>query len=160
MISGLTSLWHYFGLTATETKVHQARWLDLRSSCMWVCMYWTLLTLVRPAASLYSASPLKHYPTGKQWCPNPDHYPDSQPASRSLTLMYWALSRAAEPQILTSFVRRGRGENIILRMLMCSNFLCLLWRMMAVMTYEVYLHLCLHKWAPPFLAANITSLLV
>ncbi len=27
-------------------------------------MYWTRLVLVRPAASLYSASPLKHHPTG------------------------------------------------------------------------------------------------
>ncbi len=33
-----------------------------------VCMYWTRLVLVRPAARLYSASPLKHHPTGKQWC--------------------------------------------------------------------------------------------
>ncbi len=31
-----------------------------------VCMYWTRIVLVRPAASLYSASPLKHHPTGKQ----------------------------------------------------------------------------------------------
>ncbi len=31
-----------------------------------VYMYWTRLVLVRPAASLYSASPLKHHPTGKQ----------------------------------------------------------------------------------------------
>ncbi len=31
-----------------------------------VCMYWTRLVLVRPAASLYSASPLKHHPTDKQ----------------------------------------------------------------------------------------------
>ncbi len=30
-----------------------------------VCMYWIRLVLVRPAASLYSASPLKHHPTGK-----------------------------------------------------------------------------------------------
>ncbi len=29
-----------------------------------VCMYWTSLVLVRLAASLYSASPLKHHPTG------------------------------------------------------------------------------------------------
>ncbi len=27
-----------------------------------VCMYWTRLVLVRPAASLYSVSPLKHPP--------------------------------------------------------------------------------------------------
>ncbi len=33
---------------------------------LWVCMYWTHLVLVRPAASLYSASRLKHHPTGKQ----------------------------------------------------------------------------------------------
>ncbi len=33
-----------------------------------VSMYWTRLVLhdVRPAACLYSASPLKHHPTGKQ----------------------------------------------------------------------------------------------
>ncbi len=31
-----------------------------------VCMYWARLVLVRPVASLYSASPLKHHPTGKQ----------------------------------------------------------------------------------------------
>ncbi len=74
-------------------------------------MYWTRLVLVRPAASLYSASPLKHHPTGKQWCPNPDHYSDSESARRSLTLMCWAPSRAAEPQSLTSFVWRGRGSN-------------------------------------------------
>ncbi len=30
------------------------------------CMYWTYFVLVRPAASLYSASPMKHHPTGKQ----------------------------------------------------------------------------------------------
>ena len=31
-----------------------------------VCMHWTRLALVRPAASLYSASPLKRHPMGKQ----------------------------------------------------------------------------------------------
>ncbi len=37
------------------------------ASCWCVCtMYWTRLVLVRPATSLYSASPLKHHPTGKQ----------------------------------------------------------------------------------------------
>ncbi len=66
-------------------------------------MYWTRLVLVRPVASLYSASPLKHHPTGKQWCLNRARW--------SLTLLCWALSRAAEPQILTSFVWRGRGSN-------------------------------------------------
>ncbi len=79
------------------------------TDCKLVCMYWTRLVLVRPAASL--ASPLKHHPTGKQWCPNPDHYSDSKLARRSLTLLCWALSRAAEPQILTSFVWRGWGSN-------------------------------------------------
>ncbi len=74
-------------------------------------MYWTRLVLVRPAASLYSASPLKHHPTGKQWCPNPDHYSDSEPARWSLTLLCWAQSRAAELQILTSFVWCDRGSN-------------------------------------------------
>ncbi len=81
------------------------------TDCKLVCMYWTRLVLARPAASLYSASPLKHHPTGKQRCPNPDHYSDSQQARRSLTLLCWALSRAAESQILTSFVWRGRGSN-------------------------------------------------
>ncbi len=74
-------------------------------------MYWTRLVLVRPAASLYSASTLKHHPTGKQWCPNPGHYCDSELARRSLTLLCWALSRAKEPQIFTSFVWLGRGSN-------------------------------------------------
>ncbi len=81
------------------------------TDCKLVCMCWTRLVLVRPAASLYSASPLKHHPTGKEWCHNSDHYSDSEPARRSITLFCWALSRAAEPQILTSFVWRGRGSN-------------------------------------------------
>ncbi len=76
-----------------------------------VCMYGKRLVLVRPAASLYSARPLKHHSTVKQWCPNPHPYSDSEPARRSLTLLCWALSRAAEPQILASFVWRGRGSN-------------------------------------------------
>ena len=74
-------------------------------------MYWTRLVLVRPAASLYSASPRKHHATGRQLCPNPDHYPEPEPASRSLNPLCWALSRAAEPQNLSSFVWRGRGSN-------------------------------------------------
>ncbi len=81
------------------------------TDCKLLCMYWTRLVLVRPADSLYSASPLNHHPTGKQWCPNPDHYSDSEPARQSLTPLCWALSRAAEPKILTSFVWRGRGSN-------------------------------------------------
>ncbi len=52
---------------------------------------------------VYRVSPLKHHATGRQWCPNPDHYPDSEQATPSLTLMFWALSRVAEPQILTCF---------------------------------------------------------
>ncbi len=36
------------------------------TDCKLVCMYWTHLVLVRPVTSLYSASPLKHHPTGKQ----------------------------------------------------------------------------------------------
>ncbi len=56
------------------------------TDCKSVCMYWTRLVLVRPAASLYSASPLKHHPTGKQWCPNLAHYSDSEPARWFLTL--------------------------------------------------------------------------
>ncbi len=58
-------------------------------------MYWTRLVLVWPAASLYSACPLKHHARDKQWCPNRDHYPDSEPASRSLTLMCWALKQSS-----------------------------------------------------------------
>ncbi len=57
----------------------------ITDSMLLVCMYWIRLVLVRPVASLYSASPLKHHPTGKQWCPNPDHYSDSKPARPSLT---------------------------------------------------------------------------
>ncbi len=74
-------------------------------------MYWTRLVLVWPAAE-YSAIPLKHHATGRQGCPNPDNYPDFKPANRSLILMCWAISRAAEPQILTSFFFfwRGRGS--------------------------------------------------
>ncbi len=36
------------------------------TDCKLVCMYWIRLVLVRPAASHYSASPLKHHPAGKQ----------------------------------------------------------------------------------------------
>ncbi len=36
------------------------------TDCKLVCVYLTRLVLVRPAASLYSASPLKHHSTGKQ----------------------------------------------------------------------------------------------
>ncbi len=57
------------------------------TDCKLVYMYWTRLSLVRPAASLYSASPLKHHPTGKQLCPNPDHYSDSEPARRSINAL-------------------------------------------------------------------------
>ena len=74
-------------------------------------MCWTRLVLVRTAANLYSASPLKHHPMAKQCCPNPDHYSDSEPARRSLTLMWWALSRTVEPQIFTYFLWHGRGSN-------------------------------------------------
>ena len=48
---------------------------------------------------------------GMQWCPNPDHYSDSEPAIRSRTPICWALRQAAELQILTSFVSRGWGSN-------------------------------------------------
>ncbi len=94
-------------------NVYQAQWLGLwKRSCLYVmCMYWTSLVLVRPMASLYRASTLKHHVTGREWCPNPDHYPDSELASWSLTPLWWALSRAVEAQILTSFIWRGRGSN-------------------------------------------------
>ncbi len=68
-----------------RNKVYQAQWLDLwTKSCLLLCMCWTRLALVRPAASLYNASPLNHHATGRQWCSNPDHYPDSEQASRCL----------------------------------------------------------------------------
>ncbi len=57
--------------------------LDLGTrSCMYVlmCMYWTRLVLIRPAA------PLKHHPTGRQWYSNLGHYPHFETASRSLTI--------------------------------------------------------------------------
>ncbi len=63
----------------------------------WVYDYWTRLVLVRPAASLYSASPLKHHPTGKQWCPDPDHYSDSEPASSHPPSGQACLPRACQP---------------------------------------------------------------
>ncbi len=53
--------------------------------CVGVGLY--VLDLSCASPSLYSASPLKDHATGRQECPNPDHYPDSEPASRSLTLM-------------------------------------------------------------------------
>ncbi len=76
-----------------------------KGSCIYlvVWLFCSCLVLVGPGPSLYSASPLKHHVAGMQWCPNPDHYPDSELASWSLTLMCWALSRAAEPLIWTSF---------------------------------------------------------
>ncbi len=33
---------------------------------VYLCIYWTRLVLVRAAASLYSASQLKHHATGRQ----------------------------------------------------------------------------------------------
>ncbi len=95
-------------------KVYQAQWFGLRTmSCLYVltCMYWVRLVLVRLSTSLHSATPLKHHVTGRQWCPNPDHYPDTESTSRSLTPLCWALSRAAEPQIFRYFVWCGRGSN-------------------------------------------------
>ena len=49
------------------------------------------------------------------WCPSPDHYPGSELASGSLTLMYsmcWALNRAAVSQILMSFVWHGQESTM------------------------------------------------
>ncbi len=114
VISVLSSMLTLFRSYRDWNKVYQAQWLGLRTRlCLYVlvCMYWTRLVLVQPAASSYSASPLKHHATGRQWCPNPDPYPDSEPASWSLIPLCWALSRAAELQILTSFVWRGWGSN-------------------------------------------------
>ncbi len=59
------------------------------------CVYWIRLVLVRHAPRLYSASPMKQHAMAMQWCSNPDHFPDSEPASRSRTLMCLVLSRAA-----------------------------------------------------------------
>ncbi len=60
--------------------------------------------LVRTLASLHSASLLTHHATVRQGYPNQDHYPDSEPDSRSLAVMCRALNRAEEPKILMSFV--------------------------------------------------------
>ncbi len=49
----------YSRLSTTHGRITDCRLL--------VGMYWTRLVLVRPAASLYSASPLKHHPTGLFW---------------------------------------------------------------------------------------------
>ncbi len=67
-------------------------------------MDWTRLVLVRLAASLYSDRPLKHDATSRQWCPNPDHYPNSELASQSLTLMLSAKqsSRASNFNVFCS----------------------------------------------------------
>ncbi len=115
VIGVLSCSWTILQSYRDWNKVYQAQWLGLhvwtKSCLLVVCMCWTRLALVRTAVSLYSASPLKHHVTGRQWCPNPDQYPDSKPASRSLTPWCWALSRAAEPQILTSFVWRSQGSN-------------------------------------------------
>ncbi len=46
-----------------------------------------------------------------RWCPNTDHYLGTEPASRSLSPICWALTKAAEPQILTSFVWCGWASN-------------------------------------------------
>ncbi len=43
----------YSRLSTTHVHITDCKFL--------VCMYWTRLVLVRPAASLYSASPLKHH---------------------------------------------------------------------------------------------------
>ncbi len=103
----------FCSLIATVTSFYQDLWLGVwtRSCLHAMCMYWTRLVLVRPVASLYSASPLKHHVTGRQWYSNPDLYPDSKLASRSLTPLCWALSIGAEPQILKSFIWRGQGSN-------------------------------------------------
>ncbi len=46
--------WTYSRLSTTHGHITDCKLL--------VCMYWTRLVLVRPATSLYSASPLKHDP--------------------------------------------------------------------------------------------------
>ncbi len=52
-------------------KVYQAQCLGLwtKSCLLVVCTCWTRLALVRPAASLYSATPLKHHATGGSGVP-------------------------------------------------------------------------------------------
>ncbi len=115
VIAVLSRSWQCCSLIATGTRFTKLNGYGLwtRACLLVVCtsMCWTRLALVRPAASLYRASPLKHHATGRQWCPNPDHYPDSELVSGSVTTLCWALSRAAESQILMSFVWRGRGSN-------------------------------------------------
>ncbi len=59
----------YSRLSATHGHITDCKLL--------VCMYWTRLVLVRPAASLYSASPLKHQQTDGEaeevnWCNSTD----------------------------------------------------------------------------------------
>ncbi len=84
-------------------KVYQAQWLGpWTRSCLYVvCMHWASLVLVRPTASLYSASPLKQ--GNRQWWSNPDHYPNPEPASRSLTPSCRTLCRTEEPHIFNVF---------------------------------------------------------
>ncbi len=92
-------------------KVYQAQWLGLWTKSCWpvVCMCLTRLAPVRRAASPYSASPPKRHATGRQLCPNSDHYPDSEPANRSLTPLCWAISRAAE-RIFFSLLFNETGD--------------------------------------------------
>ncbi len=77
------------------------------TDCKLACMCWTRLVLVRPAASLYSASPLKHHPTGKQWCPNPDRMWSGQniyqidatgSARKTMPFMCWTITPCMSPR--------------------------------------------------------------
>ncbi len=116
VIGVLSRSWQFCSLVVTGARFTKLNgliglWTESCHCVLVVCMCWTCIALVRPAASLYSASPLKHHTTGRQWCLNPGHFPDTEPASRFLTPLRWALSRAAEPQILMFSVWRDRGSN-------------------------------------------------
>ncbi len=99
VISVSSRSWQFLQSYRDWNKVYQAQWFGLwTKSCVYmVYMYWTCLVLVRPVASLYSASPLKHHATCMQWCPNPDHYPDwaGQSVSNSFMLSAKQSSRTS-----------------------------------------------------------------
>ncbi len=95
------------------TRIRFIKLEDLINEQGRVCRCWCVYTgpirhfvLVRTAASLFSASPLKHHAMGKQWCPNLGHIPDSEPDS----------------QFLNSYVLRAKQSN------RTSNFnVCIWW---------------------------------
>ena len=93
-------------------KVYQAQWLGLWTrSCLYVvCMYWT--RIVQDPRPVFVV--LAHWNT-TPWVSSDVPIQTiililSRPIG-VLTPLCWALSRAAEPQILTAFAWRGRGSN-------------------------------------------------